>query len=61
MTKYIIDIDALINCCDFLTLGKLNGYNYTYVQNVKALIEEFPKDEVKESITVEINKQYQEV
>lgn len=56
MAKYIVDIDALLSCCDFLTIGQSNGKNYTYVQNVKALLERFPKDEVKETITFEVKK-----
>ena len=54
MAKYIIDMDALISCCDFLTLGKLNGMNYTYVQNVVALLERFPKTKVEETINIEM-------
>lgn len=56
MAKYIVDIDALIECCDFLTVGKLNGDDYTYVQNVKCLIARFPKDKVEETITIEVKK-----
>lgn len=54
MAKYIVDMDALFECCDFLSLGKLDGNEYTYVNNVKALIQRFPKDEVKETITIEV-------
>lgn len=54
MAKYIVDIDALLECCDFLSVGKLNGSDYTYVQNVKALIQRFPKDKVEETITIEV-------
>lgn len=54
MAKYIVDIDALIECCDFLSVGKINGDNYTYVQNVKCLIERFPKYKVEETITIEV-------
>ena len=54
MAKYIVDMDALISCCDFLTLGKLNGTNYTYVQNVVALLERFPKTKVEETINIEV-------
>ena len=56
MAKYIVDIDALLECCDFLSVGKLNGDSYTYVQNVKALIERFPKDKVEETITIEVKQ-----
>lgn len=55
MAKYIVDIDAMIKCCDFLSMGKLNGDNYTYVQNVKAFIERFPKDKVEETITIKVD------
>lgn len=52
MTKYIVDIDALIECCDFLSEGKINGNDYAYVQNVKAFIQRFPKDEYVENVKV---------
>lgn len=54
MAKYIVDMDALIECCEFLSVGKLNGSDYTYVQNVKALLQRFPKDKVEETITIEV-------
>ena len=54
MAKYIVDMDALIECCDFLSMGKLNGSDYTYVDNVKVLLHRFPKDKVKETITIEV-------
>ena len=47
-------MDALISCCDFLSLGKLNGMSYTYVQNVVALLERFPKTKVEETINIEV-------
>ena len=52
MAKYIVDIDSLIECCDFLSEGKLNGNDYAYVQNVKAFIQRFPKDEYIENVKV---------
>ena len=54
MAKYIVDMDALMECCDFLPLGKVNGEDYTYVRNVKALLQRFPKDKVEETITIEV-------
>ena len=54
MTKYIVDMDALVECCDFLSEGKINGHDYAYVQNMKALLQRFPKDKVEETITVEV-------
>ena len=56
MAKYIIDLDALFECCDFLSLGKLNDKQYTYVDNVRALLQRFPKDKVEETISVEIKR-----
>lgn len=52
MAKYIVDIDALIECCDFLSEGRINGNDYAYVQNVKAFIQRFPKDEYVENVKV---------
>ena len=56
MSKYIVDMDALFECCDFLSLGRLDGKQYTYVDNVKALLQRFPKDKVEETITIEVKK-----
>ena len=52
MAKYIVDMDALFECCDFLSMGKLNGEPYTYINNVKALIQKFPKDKIEETIVI---------
>lgn len=60
MARYIVDMDALLACCDFLSLGKLNGGDYTYVENVKALLQRFPKDKVEETITVEVKTNIKE-
>ena len=60
MAKYIIDIDALSECIDYLSFGKLNGQDYTYLQNVKDFIQKFPKDKVKESITIEVKTDIKE-
>lgn len=57
MAKYIVDMDALISCCDFLSLGKLNGMSYTYVQNVVALLERFPKTKVEEAVNIEMKSE----
>ena len=56
MAKYIVDMDALLECCEFLAVGRVNGKLYTYTDNVKALIQRFPKDKVKETITIEVEK-----
>lgn len=56
MAKYIVDIDSMIQCCEFLSIGKMNGEHWTYVQNVKAFIDRFPKDKVEETIEVDITR-----
>ena len=56
MAKYIVDMDALLECCDFLTLGRVDGMQYTYVDNVRALIQRFPKDKIEETIAIEVKK-----
>ena len=45
MAKYIVDLDSFKECLDFLSEGKINGHDYTYVQNVKAFVDSFPKEE----------------
>ena len=54
MANYVIDINSLIECCDFLTVGKINGSDYTYTQNVKALIQRFPKYKIEEDINIKL-------
>lgn len=56
MAKYIIDLDSLYECLDFLSEGKCNGDDYAYLQNVKALIYRFPKDEVEETVNIELKR-----
>ena len=56
MAKYIVDMEALLSCCDFLSLGRVDGKEYTYVDNVRALIQRFPKDKVEETIDIEVKK-----
>ena len=42
--KYIIDIDALKNCMDFMeSHGKINGDPLVYLSQVKDFIDAFPK------------------
>lgn len=49
MAKYVVDLDSLISCLDFISEGKMNGkYDWAYLQNVKAFIEAFPKDKIEE-------------
>lgn len=42
--KYIVDLDALKDCLDFLEDHKVNGQPVAYTQNVKLLIDRFPKE-----------------
>lgn len=54
MAKYIIDLDAFIDCLDMTSMGKINGHDYTYLQNVRAFIERFPKQQIEETINVHV-------
>ena len=54
MAKYIIDLDSFYECLDFLNEGKVNGNDYCFLQNVKALIHRFPKTKVEETINIEM-------
>lgn len=54
MAKYIIDLDSFYECLDFLHEGKVNGNDYCFLQNVKALINRFPKCKVEETIKFEM-------
>jgi hypothetical protein len=47
--KYIVDIDALVGCLTLIgDTVKVNGNLYVSWDDVKAFIERFPKDLVKE-------------
>ena len=59
MTKYIIDIDSLINCLDFVSEGTINNQPFVYIKNVKNFVENFPKEKVGETITIKkVNPNY---
>lgn len=45
--KYIIDIDALKDCLDLLPTS-YSDIGYVDLNDVKKLIDRFPKEEVKE-------------
>lgn len=49
MAKYIVDMDSFKECLDLLSEGKINGYDYAYIQNIKVFVERFPKDEYIEN------------
>lgn len=42
--KYIVDLDAFVNCLDCLHCMVINGKDYVAIDTVKAFIERFPKD-----------------
>lgn len=42
--KYIVDLDALKDCLDFLEETKINGQSVACIKNVKLLIDRFPKE-----------------
>ena len=48
--KYIIDLDAFMECLDFLHFGTMNGVFVTPIDNVKALMQRFQKTPVSEEI-----------
>lgn len=56
MAKYIVDLDAFYECLDFLASGKVNGNDWTYVNDVKALIQRFPKDKVEETLEIRVKR-----
>ena len=49
--KYIIDVDALINCMELIPkpLKRADGSILVRLDDVKELIKAFPKDELKEA------------
>ena len=54
MAKYIIDLDAFVECLEMISDGRLNGHDYAYLQNVRAFIERFPKQKIDETISVHV-------
>lgn len=55
--KYVVDLDALKDCLDFLDKPVKNGnLEYVCLQKVQAMIDKFPKEEYRESMPVFIEK-----
>ena len=54
MAKYIIDLDAFVECLEMISDGRFNGHDYAYLQNVRAFIERFPKHKVEETVIVHV-------
>ena len=46
--KYVVDIDAFVECLDCIDSIKINGELYVALPVLKEFINRFPKDKVKE-------------
>ena len=42
--KYLFDVDAFRGCLDLLETIKVNGNDMVFLDNVKILLDRFPKD-----------------
>lgn len=49
--KYVIDIDALLDCLDCIDSIKVNGEFYVALPLLKEFIARFPKDKVNHEYT----------
>lgn len=49
--KYVVDMDALMDCLDCLENWDIGGQKAVYLNAVKLLIDKFPKDELKKKKT----------
>jgi hypothetical protein len=45
--KYVVDIDALLECLDCVDSIKVNGDYYVAVPLLKEFIDRFPKDKIE--------------
>lgn len=45
--KYVVDVDSLINCLDYLDAIKVNGAVFNQTELVKEFIKTFPKTPVE--------------
>ena len=56
--KYVIDIDALKDCLNFTAFTKVNGKPTAFLDDVKMLIDKFPKDslDVPKIVTREVTE-----
>jgi UDP-N-acetylenolpyruvoylglucosamine reductase len=50
--KYVVDVDALIECLDCVDSIKVNGAYYIEVQLLKEFIQRFPKEKVNSEFGV---------
>lgn len=57
MAKYIVDIDSFKHCLDLLKGIKVNGLPYISVDDVKLLIDGFPKDPLDYDISKLMSKE----
>ena len=44
MAKYIIDIDSLKYCLDFVAFTKVNGQPVAFINDIIDFIDKFPKE-----------------
>ena len=51
--KYIVDIDAFVECLDCVESIKVNGEYYICVPVLKEFINRFPKDKMNSDNTVD--------
>lgn len=49
--KYVINVDALIECLDCLDGIKVNNVQHISLPLLKEFVQRFPKDKVKEEYT----------
>lgn len=49
--KYVIDLDAFVECLDCIDSMRINGALYVEISLIKEFVQRFPKDKVKEEYT----------
>ena len=49
--KYVVDVDAFIECLDCVDSIKVNGEYYINVPLLKEFIQRFPKDKINSEYT----------
>ena len=49
--KYVIDVDAFVECLDCIDSIRINGELYVTLPLLKEFVQRFPKDKVKEEYT----------
>lgn len=57
--KYVVDIDALKSCLDLLPTS-CSDIGYVDLEDVKKMIDRFPKEEVKDTKSTNIRRDVRE-